>query len=722
MDAFDLLPCAVLVTDVKGRVRGLNAELISLLGGAPSQWLDQPLDALFAPAGRIFLQTHVWPMLLRDGMVRELYLPMRAADGGRVPVMLNCRSGAVEGADGYYWAFFAAGERSRFERELLDARERAEAAGRALAQRSEEAETANRAKSVFLANMSHEIRTPMNAVLGMLELLRKTELAPGQADYAEKATMAARALLGILNDILDFSRVEAGKLVLDPHPFCLATLLGDIAAILAPSIAGKELALVVKVDPGLPTWILGDGLRLQQVLLNLVGNAIKFTPHGEVVLSATPAGDADAGFALAFAVRDTGIGIAAAEHERIFDGFAQAEASTARRYGGSGLGLAISQRLVRLMGGSLELDSAPGRGSTFQFRMPCQPAQVPDAAQHVACDGAGLAGMRLLLVEDNVLNQQVARELLSAEGAFVEVADGGAAAVLAVRHAMAPFDVVLMDIQMPDMDGYAATAAIRALPGGAALPIIAMTANAMPSDRAAALAATMNDHIGKPFNLAHLVDLIRQHGGGGATGAAPVAPDRECEPEELDQTAALARLGGNVRVYLNLLRCFSSEVRALLDALPAAEARDDKAAARRALHTLKGLAATVGAERLAALARLEETLARDGAGWPRQAELERGVVAALDAVAVLAVELDTEMATALPPAGICGKELAPLDALATLCSLLHSADMGALEAFERVRGHYGTALPAPLARAGLAIEQLDFPAALRHCEDFPAGK
>src|SRR5471032_154004 len=330
----------------------------------------------------------------------------------------------------------------------------ARAAHDALLLAKEAADKAGRAKSEFVANMSHEIRSPMNAVLGMLQLLQQTEMSERQQDYAAKAQAAASALLGLLNDVLDFSKVEAGKLALDPHPFRLDKLWRDLAVILSANIGDKQVEVLFRIDPALPALVVGDALRLQQILLNLAGNAIKFTEHGEVVLSAQLLAQTDSTLSIAFAIRDTGIGISDQQCLRIFDGFSQAEASTARRYGGTGLGLAISQRLVCLMGGQLRVTSELGQGSVFDFVIECHrgPAQAsaamtPALAAETGSAPALLQGLSCLVVDDNDIARMVLSEMALSFGWHVDVVDSGYGALAAVaeRAHGRPYDVVFID-------------------------------------------------------------------------------------------------------------------------------------------------------------------------------------------------------------------------------------------------------------------------------------
>jgi hypothetical protein len=641
-----------------------------------------------------------------------------------------------------------------------------------LTRATEAAQEASRSKSQFVANMSHEIRTPMNAILGMLRLLHSTELSARQLDYTSKTEGAAKSLLGLLNDVLDFSKIEAGKMELDPQPFRMDRLLRDLSVILSANVGTKPIEVLFDLDTALPQVMIGDAMRLQQVLINLAGNAIKFTSQGEVVLQFRVLSRNAQETLLRIAVRDTGIGIAPENQARIFQGFSQAETSTTRRFGGTGLGLSICKRLVELMGGHLALDSALNQGSTFHFNlmlgnarevagafdeppprsnMPMDVLIVDDnatareltsamaqswgwrvdtaaggeqalmlvearaAAQQPAYDAilvdwlmpdmdgwetikrmhqldararspimvmvtahgremlsqrsaqeqaqlnaflvkpitasllfdtivdarAGLSnlrtkprkkmeraghleGMRLLVVEDNLINQQVARELLSAEGALVEIAGNGQLGVTAVAQATEPFNAVLMDIQMPVMDGYAATQAIRNELGQTTLPIIAMTANAMASDREACLRARMNDHVGKPFDLPHLVAVLlqhirRPHSGELAThgpelplpqsARAAESPGLQMPAvDQVDIDKAIARLGGNAQLYADVLTSYLQDLKSQPDQLDALLEGGDQLKAGRLLHTLKGVSATVGATYMAAVAKATEQI------------------------------------------------------------------------------------------------------------------
>ena len=798
-----------LLVDGEGRVSDSNPAMDALLG---------------LPAGS--LRGRRAASLVDASVLRDDYrgdIDLLRPDGSTVPCLVSASS--LESPDGSEQLAFALFTDITPERE----------AARTMRIAKEMAEEAARVKSDFLANMSHEIRTPMNAVVGLTHLMLKTELTPRQRDFMRKIGQAGQHLLEIINDILDFSKIESGKLGLERVEFELERVMENVVTLQSEKAAGKGLDLLLDIDPQLPEYLYGDPMRLGQILINFVGNAVKFTESGEVSLEARIVGGDASEVRARFAVTDTGIGMTEEQLSRLFRSFEQGDSSTTRKYGGTGLGLAIVKRLAELMGGEVGVESTPGKGSTFWFsapfgrstrrkrqllpapdlrgrrvlvvddnaharevlaaqleamsfevgeagsgeaaveavrqsaidmrlfdivlldwRMPdhdgletarriralglehsprlaivtaygrdelrqealslgiehillkpvapstlfdtaiqlmggqteAPPVVLADDADATRRPLASIAGARVLLVEDNDLNREVGTELLAEAGLVVDVAENGEQALMRLRESS--YDAVLMDMQMPVMDGLEATQIIRTMPGLGALPVIAMTANAMDSDRKRCLDAGMNDHIGKPIDprqlWSTLLAWIKPRGQAAPrvrpmrTVDGPMPPDLLSVPG-LDVRIGLDRLLGKTSSYIGLLRRFVGSQSSMESALEAALFEGNTAEARRLAHTLKGLAATIGAMPLRdAAARLERALEDTSPGSVDEARA--GTVLALRS-------LLEPLAAALPAESVPEQPVVVDPAvLREACSALEAAlTEGSFEAQELLMRH-----------------------------------
>jgi PAS domain S-box-containing protein len=514
------------------------------------------------------------------------------------------------------------------------------------------AESANLAKSAFLASMSHEIRTPMNAIIGLTHLLQTGRLDAGQRDKLGKIADASRHLLSVINDILDYSKIEAGKLRLDNDEFTVDGLLDNVISMIGPRLDEKGLRLNVERDD-LPPVLVGDVTRLAQSLLNYLGNAVKFTETGGITLRLSKSEETESELTLRFAVTDSGIGISPERLAALFVPFEQAESGTARRFGGTGLGLAITKRLAEMMGGSVGAESVVGQGSTFWFscRLGKSSRHPEDMAKPVTAGADSLrasgAQWRILLAEDNAINQEVACELLAAAGFRVDVAADGNLAVTMARTGS--YDLILMDVQMPNMNGLDATRALRAQ--GMNLPILAMTANAFDEDRVRCLAAGMNDFVAKPVDPEQLYGALSRWLPLATAPAAEAPPQADTNLPAavtaipgLDANRGLAMIGGRIASYLRLLRLFATTQGQDMARLLDSQAAGEVAECRQLAHKLKGAAGNLGAVRVQQLAdELDQGCRRGDA----QALLERRAAALAEELervctAILAAIPDTD--------------------------------------------------------------------------------
>ena len=612
---------AIVIANSAGKIMSWNGAAQKIFGYTAAEVIGQPLSML-TPSDLRQVHDRGLARVAAGGPTKSIgqatEVPGLHRDGQIVPLELSLTTWEQDG--------------ERFFSGILTDITIRKQAQAAITAAKEQAEAANRAKSEFLANMSHEIRTPLNGIIGMTELTLDTQLSAHQRDNLETVASSAEALLEVVNDVLDFSKIEAGRLSLEEIAFDPRHVVNRTVGMLLNRASQKGLRLESKLATSVPYGLIGDPLRLRQVLLNLVSNAIKFTKTGEVCVRASGRPISDSIVRMHFSVSDTGMGIPADKQDLIFAAFSQADTSTTRRYGGTGLGLTISSKLVAFMGGKLSVASKVGVGSTFEFQVDLAIATLPS----VAADGelignethrrlqathdnlTAIVGRNILLVEDNAVNQRVATGMLVAAGHRVTVAGNGQVALERMQEGL--FDVVLMDVQMPVMDGFCATRAWRAREsqlGGAGrllhLPIIAMTAHALAGDEADCLTAGMNDYLTKPVERVLLLSKIAFWTRGDRPAALAVAKPIPWLQQEgvMDREAFLREMDHDSVLVTELVALFCKDSRSQLSTIRQALACGQPQMVAATAHSLKGAIAHFRAPRaFRAAASLEELAAQ----------------------------------------------------------------------------------------------------------------
>jgi two-component system, sensor histidine kinase and response regulator len=635
-------PVSTIITGLDGTIEYVNEAFIQGSGYSREELVGQNPRVLKSDKTAVETYLKLWDTL-RSGRTWKGEFINKRKDGSEYveyAIIIPIRD--ADGSISHYAALKEdISDKKRLNEELDQHRHHLEAL---VKQRTLELETAwasadaaNRAKSSFLANMSHEIRTPMNAIIGMTYLLRRSGMTVEQNERLNKIDAATQHLLSIINDILDISKIEAGHMQLEEVDFSLSQVLDNIYSMIADKARAKGLSIRFDCDQ-VPTWLRGDPTRLRQSLLNYADNAVKFTESGEICLSVSVLEENTEGLLIRFEFKDSGAGIAEEKLAILFEAFAQADASTTRKFGGTGLGLAITKHLATMMGGDAGVSSTLGKGSTFWFtaRLQRGQTQMPKRQKEAVAAEVVLrrdhSGARVLLVEDNLINREVALELLHGVGLAVHSAENGRVAL--EKASEMAYDLILMDVQMPVMDGLTATQMIRAQPGLGSLPILAMTSNAFNEDRQACLAAGMDDFVAKPVLPRELyATLLRwlskkgrsevaavESASAEKTVVAPALTDTEFAvmPDPLppidgmDYAPPLQVLRGNIAKYKALLRLFAQSHKDDMQAALKLLADGDKQAVRHLAHSLKGVSSTLGAYRVCDLVtQLENALIKD---------------------------------------------------------------------------------------------------------------
>jgi len=712
----------------EGKLLTVNPALSKMLGYSSPEEL---ISATTNMTSQIYVDPAIRPQIMADlmsadGWVHYDEVLWRRKDHRIITVDMTGRKVFSTNGDFLYLEGFIEDitERKQVEEKLHHAKEAAEAA--------------SHAKSEFLANMSHEIRTPMNAIIGLSHLALNTELEPKQRDYITKIKSSSMSLLGIINDILDFSKIEAGKLTLENIEFSLHSVLENVSESSALHAAGKGIKLLYSLAPDIPAVLMGDPLRLKQLLLNLVSNAIKFTEAGEVVVAVSMTECQRDTVNLTFMVHDTGIGMTEAQMSGLFVSFSQADMSTTRRFGGTGLGLTISKRLAKLMDGSISVESEHGVGSTFTFvgRFGIQKLQ-PEAQREISSTTfnrredsilfAHAKGARVLLAEDNTINQMVAEGLLTGFGVMVDIVGNGRLAVEAVKWQPLAYSVILMDIQMPEMDGFEATRAIRELLGDTHIPIIAMTAHALDTDRQRCFEAGMDDHIPKPIDPDQLVGILNQwiKPGTVIVDSSPIrAVEADASPTDsqlpdhmppFDIKAALIRVNGKRSLLKRLMVGFAETYAHAGKELRQNLASGNYLDAGRLAHAVCGVAGNLEARELFTAARDLEQLCSKGSNTDCSetlGEFECHLTAAMEAVSTLVENDIAQLQIETPQRDI--DAAAALAVIAEIKPLLERNSMSVRKRFRPLcKLLSGGSFDAELAAIGKAFDDLKFAAAHR---------